>query len=1067
MNLPRFGVRNPVPINLMMAGLIIAGIFASFTLRRQFFPDMQFETVAISMAFPGASPQEVESAIAMRIENVLVEIDAIDQILTTCSEGSAVVTVKFKSGTTDINETIETIRQAVESLQDLPDDVKLPIIQRIEPMMPVIMVQIWGDADTHTMKKAIRDVRDDLRSFTEMGAIYVGGDVENELTVEIDQDRLVEHGISISSVADRISAWMKEIPGGTLRSSGGDIAVRTETPDTTSFDLKEIVIRSSHDGETLKLRDLGDVRSSVVDVPIESRFNGKPSMSLFITKSGDQDIVKIAEIVRAYVAGRMGESFEQNWKDRLASGNTIRQQAWQLGVDAGELPRGTSLSTFTDLARFVEGRLNLLTQNAMYGGVLVFILLLLALNWRVAFWVGAGLITALCGTLVIMSLLGITLNMLTMFGLILVLGLLVDDAIVVAENIKAKHEQGVPAMEAAVEGTNQVLWPVFATVLTSIVAFLPLTFIEGNIGDMLGALPIVIACALSMSLFEAMLILPGHLGHSLEKSDKPSNSTIGSLMRRYEVARDAILFTKVVPAYLWLLQATIRYRYISLTIAVSVLTVSVGMVAGGRVGYEFMTIPDAETIAINLRMPEGTPFVQTEKMIVRIEQAAKSQKEVGHINSDIGSQMQISEQPGGVASNLGQVWVELIPAETRSLSASEVIDNIRESVGEAAMLADRIEYQMMSGGPGGVDLTIRLRGDDPKLLAAASEVIRTDLRQYPAIHDIADNATAGQRELRIELREGATSTGLTLADLSRQVRGAIYGIDAHVFASGGEEVDIRVKLGKNVRQNIGSLEELWVVTPSGDSVPIVEIARISETRGYSSIRRIDRKRTVMVTAEIAEGVSPESISSALPFESWRAQFPTIEILAGGRQEDEADAFASLPYGFGAACLLIYIILAWLFRSYFQPLIVMLGIPFALIGVIWGHYIAGVSLSFLSMIGFVALSGVVVNDSLIFVEFYNGRRSAGDTLQDAIMRAGAARLRPIFLTTVTTVLGLTPLMLEQSMQAKFLIPMAIAISFGLMSATVLILLLLPALLVIGADCKSTMLYLWRGSTGVSL
>ena len=1067
MNLPRFGVRNPVPINLMMAGLIIAGIFASFTLRRQFFPDMQFDTVAISMAFPGASPQEVESAIAMRIENVLVEIDAIDQISTTCAEGSAVVMVRFKSGTTDIDEAIETVRQSVESLQDLPDDVKLPVIQRLEPMMPVIMVQLWGDTDTHIMKKAIRDVRDDLRSFTEMGAIFVGGDVENELTVEIDQDRLVEHGISISSVADRISSWMKEIPGGTLRSSGGDIAVRTETPDETSFDLKEIVIRSSHDGETLKLEDLGDVRTSVVDVPVESRFNGKPSMSLFITKSGDQDIVKIAEIVRAYVGGRMGEAFEQTWKDRLANGNTVRQKAWQLGVNAGELPTGTSLSTFTDLARFVEGRLNLLTQNAMYGGILVFILLLLALNWRVAFWVGAGLVTALCGTLVIMSVLGITLNMLTMFGLILVLGLLVDDAIVVAENIKAKHEQGVPAMEAAVDGTNQVLWPVFATVLTSIVAFLPLTFIEGNIGDMLGALPIVIACALSMSLFEAMLILPGHLGHSLKKSEKPSGSTIGSLMRRFEIARDAVIFTKVVPAYLSLLQATIRYRYVSLAISISALTISIGMVAGGRVGYEFMTIPDAETIAINLRMPEGTPFYQTARMVERIEKAAKSQKEVGHINSDIGLQLQLSDQPGGVASNLGQVWVELVPAETRSLSASEVIDNIRESVGEAAMLADRIEYQMMSGGPGGVDLTIRLRGDDPKRLAAASEVIRADLRQYPAIHDIADNATAGQRELRIELREGATSTGLTLADLSRQVRGAIYGIDAHVFASGGEEVDIRVKLGKNVRQNIGSLEELWVVTPLGDSVPIVEIAQISESRGYSSIHRIDRRRTVMVTAEIAEGVSPESVSSVLPFESWRAQFPSLEILAGGRQEDEADAFASLPYGFGAACLLIYIILAWLFRSYFQPLIVMLGIPFALIGVIWGHYIAGVSLSFLSMIGFVALSGVVVNDSLIFVEFYNGRRAAGETLHDAILSAGAARLRPIFLTTVTTVLGLTPLMLEQSMQAKFLIPMALAISFGLMSATILILLLLPALLVIGADCKAIMLYLWRGSTRVSL
>ena len=1067
MNLPRFGVRNPVPVNLMMAGIIIAGILSAFTLRKQFFPDLQFDTVSITMAYPGASPQDVESAIAKRIENVLVEIDEIDQIKTSCVEGFVRINVTFKSGASDIDEAIETIRQSVESIQDLPVEVKRPIIRRIEPAMPVIMVQLWGDADKPVMKKSIRDVRDDLRSFSEMGAIYVGGDVDNELTVEIDQDRLVEHGISISTVADRISSWMQEIPGGTLRSSGGDIAVRTDTPEETSFDLKQIVIRSSHDGETLRLSDLGDVKTSLVDDPIESRFNGKPSMSLFITKSGDQDIVKIAEIVRAYVDGRMGVEFDRTWKEIITDGNTVRQKAWQLGADSGALPSGTSLSTFTDLARFVEGRLDLLTHNAMYGGVLVFLVLLLALNWRVAFWVGAGLITALCGTLVIMSAFGITLNMLTMFGLILVLGLLVDDAIVVAENIKAKHEQGVPAMKSAVEGANQVQWPVFATVLTSIVAFLPLMFIEGNIGDLLGALPIVIACALSMSLFEAMIILPGHLGHSLEKTEKPSRTRIGSMMRKFEVNRDRIIFEKIVPSYLRLLNVTIRYRYVAFAVSLSALIVSIGMVAGGRVGYEFMTIPDAETIAINVRMPEGTPFSQTTSMVEIVEESSRAQIEVSDINAEIGMQMQIGDQPGGIASNLGQLWIELTPAEMRTLSASEVIDNIRDSIGDAAMLADRIEFHMMSGGMRSVDLTIQLRGDDQRSLLAASELIRSDLRQYSEVHDIVDNATAGQRELHIELRDGATSTGLTLADLSRQVRGAIFGIDAHVFARGGEEVDIRVKLGKEIRQNIGSLEELWVITPAGNSIPIVEVARITESRGFSMINRIDRKRTVVITAEITDGVSPESVSSILPYKSWRDAFPEIEIIAGGRQEEEAEAFASLPYGFGAACLLIYVILAWLFSSYFQPLVVMLGIPFALIGVIWGHYIADVSLSFLSMIGFVALSGVVVNDSLIFVEFYNERRTAGDDLREALLSAGAARLRPIFLTTITTVLGLTPLMLEQSMQAKFLIPMALAISFGLISATALILLLLPALLVIGDDCRNVFRYIWTGSSGVSL
>ncbi len=1062
MNLARFGVRNPVPINLLMAGFILAGTFAAFNLRRQFFPDMTFDSVVISMAFPGASPEDVESSIAKRIENALINIDEVDELRTTCVEGSVSIGVTFKEGTGNVDDAIDEVRRTVESIQDLPAEVERPVVTRMEPKMPVIMVELWGDVDKQVMKQAIRDVRDDLRSFTEMGSLTVGGDINNELTVEIDQDSLIEHGISITQVAQRISSWMQEIPGGTLRSKGGDIVIRTDTPEESSLDIEEIVIRSQHDGETLLLGDIAVIQTTLVDIPIAVRFNGKPAMNMFVAKSGDQDIVMMAEIVRAYVKGRMGEPYEQNWKDTFSGGRTVRQKAWQLGVDADPLPKGSILTTFTDLARFVEGRMNLLTENALYGGALVFILLLLALNWRVALWVGIGLITALSGTLFIMSMVGITLNMLTMFALILVLGLLVDDAIVVAENIKAQHEQGVPAMEAAVSGAKQVMWPVVATVLTSIVAFLPLTFVKGNMGDLLGALPIVIACALAMSLFEAILILPGHLGHSLEKVEKATKSKIGDAIIRYETARDHFLFEKVVPSYLCLLSLTIRFRYVSLSIAFASLIVSVGLVMGGRVGYEFMTIPDAETIAINLRMPEGTSFSQTTKMLEKLEEGAGAQPQVHHMSALSGVQMATEGSSGGFSSNLGQLFLELTPAETRVLNASQVIDNIRTTVGDVAKLADSISYEMMSGAPGGADITIKLHGDHEQELLAASKQIESDLRTYAAVHDISDNASAGQRELHLELREGAASTGLTLSGLAQQVRGAVYGIDAHVFAQGDEEVDIRVKLGKELRENVGALEQLWITTPARVSIPLVEVANISEQRGYTSIHRLNRKRTVTITAEVVDGVSPESVTSALPFDSWHEAFPSVDIQKGGRQEQQAEAFASLPLGFAAACLMIYVILAWLFGSYFQPLIVMLGIPFAMIGVIWGHFFAGVSLSFLSMIGFVALSGVVVNDSLIFVEFYNAKRAEGESLREALLRAGGARLRPIFLTTITTVLGLTPLMLEQSMQAKFLIPMALAISFGLMSATVLILLLLPALLVIGADIQHTFSSLWNGT-----
>ena len=422
---------------------------------------------------------------------------------------------------------------------------------------------------------------------------------------------------------------------------------------------------------------------------------------------------------------------------------------------------------------------------------------------------------------------------------------------------------------------------------------------------------------------------------------------------------------------------------------------------------------------------------------------------------------------GGVSSNLSQLYIELAKPKEREHTANEIIDQLRVRVGDLSFYADSIKYEMMSGAPGGSDITIQLRGDDINELQSASNLIKKDMRQFTAIQDIADDATEGQRELHIELLEGATSTGLTLSNLALQVRGAVYGIDAHVFAQSGEEVDIRVKLGSEVRTDLGALESLWVITPSGDSIPLVEVAKISEKRGFSSINRLNRKRTITITADTVDEVSPETVYAQFPFQAWAEQFPALQFSVGGRQEQEMAAFNSLPIGFAAACLMIYVILAWLFGSYLQPLIVMLGIPFALTGVIWGHYLVGINVSFLSMIGFVALSGVVVNDSLILVEFYNTRRAKGEELYDALLHAGAARLRPIFLTTITTVLGLTPLMLESSLQAQFLVPMAIAISFGLMSATALILLLLPALLVIGADIVGCFKFLMTGEFNRSL
>ncbi len=1062
MNLPAFGVRQPVPINLLMVGIIIAGSLAAVGLRREFFPEMDSDSLVVVVAYPGASPDEVETAVATRIENAVAEVDEVGEIRTRVSEGTAKIIVKFREGTQDMDEATDEVRRSIDAIKDLPADIERPRVTRIEPSMPVIMAELWGDAEPQGMKQAIQDIRDDLRSLPGMGTVELSGTRDDELSVEVDRDVLVEYGLSITDVADRVTAWMQEVPGGTMRSSSGDVAVRTQGPDESSFDMAEIILAANGDGSVLRLGDLASIRTTLVDRPLKMRFNGKPAVGVVVNKSGKQDIVKIAKMTRAYVDGRMRREFEQSLGERFSGRSSARQLAWELGNSRPTLPGGTTLTTFTDLARFVEGRLALLTQNAIYGAALVFCVLLLVLNWRVAFWVGVGLVTALSGTLAIMAGFGITLNLLTMFGLIVVLGLLVDDAIVVAENIKARHDRGEPAMESAVKGANEVLWPVVATVLTSIVAFLPLTFIKGNIGDLLGALPIVVACALAMSLFEASIILPGHLGHSLEKGGRRATSRPARFVRAYEAARDRVIFERLVPAYLSILRLVIRYRYVSLAIAIASLVVSMGMVAGGRVGYQFMEIPDAETIAINVRMPVGTPIAGTDSMVRVIEDAAASHEQVKTVNSLIGVQIQIDSNVSSISANVGQLFIELTPAEDRELDAKGVIDLIRNSIGDSAALADRITYEMMAGGPSGPDITIQLRGDDESRMAEASKQIQQDLLAYSNVHDVGDDAARGQRELKIELRPGAATSGLTVANLARQVRGAVYGIDSHVFARDGEEVDVRVKMDEDMRQDLGELEQLWITAPDGRAMPLVEVASITESDGYSTINRVDRRRAVTVTAEAAVGTSPESVIRSLPIAQWRHDYPDIGIRFGGRQQQESDAFSTLPIGFAAACLMIYVILAWLFGSYFQPLMVMLGIPFAMIGVIWGHYFTGYSLSFLSMIGFVALSGVVVNDSLIFVEFYNTRRKIGDCLSDAIVAAGSARLRPIFLTTITTVLGLTPLMLEQSMQARFLIPMAVAISFGLMGATVLILLLLPALIVIGADLRSLTRFLWFGS-----
>ena len=1088
MSLPRFGVERPVPVNLLMVATILGGLVASFTLTKEFFPEVTPESAQITMPYPGATPEEVEEGLARKVEDALADLDEIDRLTATLAEGGGGIIAEFHSSVRDVGKAVDEVERSIDALTDLPEEAEEIRVTEFEPRLPVIMVSLFGDAEEEVLKRGVRSIRDDLRSLSGMGEILFSGVRDYEIRVDISAAALLEHRISLPKVADAVRNWMADVPGGSVRTGVGDIRVRTTGVPERAEAIRGIVIKATPDGRVLTVGDIGSVREYYVDEQLITRFGrldpdnpdaplvSRKAMSLTVFKTGSQDAVKIAEMVRAYVAGRTDREFQPHVADRIYAVlngmmpdeqrakrgfETSRRVAWDLGRAAPRLP--AEISTHSDLARFIEGRLDLLLRNAKWGALLVFATLMVFLNWRVAIWVGMGLVISICGSLVIMSIVGITLNLLTMFGLIVVIGLLVDDAIVVAENIQARYDRNEPALTAAISGTEEVFWPVVATVLTSIVAFVPLRFIDGQIGDLIGALPVVVACALLFSLIESLLILPSHMGHSLLNRDKHKGGPIASILRRYEQWRDTIILGRIVPGYGSLLTRLIKNRYATIAVCMSILVASIGLVAGGRLDFTFLPSSDSETIIVDLRMPIGTSIEHTDRVVKVIEAAAASQPEVKSLGTVIGYQADLEKgTTAGIGGHLAQLYIELKPVELRDRESSDVIDSIRTQVGVIRDV-ERIAYSEIQGGPGGTAITIIVSSDDDALTEEAVVRIKHILAEYDGVRDIGDNSSLGQREVHLQLKPAAAGLGLTVADVATQVRGSLFGLEPHVFSDRREDIKVRVRLDEQSRNSLYAIENMYVLTPRGDRVPLGEIADVVEATAYSTIHRIDRRRATTVTAATAPWANPERIiAKVIPrLDELKADMPGIAIELGGRQRTMAKAFESLPMGFLAASVMIYLILAWLFSSYVQPLAIMMAIPFAITGVIWGHLLLGYDLTFLSLIGFVALSGIVVNDSLILIQFFNKKRAEGVRLREALILAGKARLRPIFLTTITTILGLTPLMLEQSFQAKFLIPMAISISFGLMSATILILVALPCLLVIFDDIKAAAYFLWKG------
>ncbi|MCA8992481.1 MAG: efflux RND transporter permease subunit [Planctomycetaceae bacterium] len=1105
MSLPRFSVNNPVMVNMFMIVTLVAGAAFAATLVREMFPESRPNQIAIVAVYPATQPDELERAVTIKVEEAIRDVDGVEKVDSRVSEGMTATTLTLYNWVKDVDVVLQEVKNEIDALQDLPDDLEKITVTKIEPTLPVIMVAVYGDGSEADLKRAARDIRDDLLELPGVSDVRLGGLRDDEISIEIRPEKLVEYDITFEEVAFAVRQENLDVSGGNLKGERSQVAVRTIGEERRGVDLEDLEVRALPDGRVIRLRDVADVRDQFVDTDVRSYWDGKRSASLIVQKTASQDAIQISSLVKAYISGKSGETFDPNpipenaawWtaagiRIQGALSNTVnkiagRPDPYAVYEESRKNPfqHEFQVAAHTDLARFVEGRLDLMLRNGRMGLVLVLISLMLFLNWRVAFWTAVGLPVSFLGTFIVMALMGVSLNLLSMFGLIIVLGIIVDDAIVIGENIYRRVEEGMPAQEAAVKGAEEVMWPVIVAVSTTIAAFLPLMFIRGRIGDFFRELPLVVIAALSVSLFEALLILPAHLSHIPRGTgaQKPqSGSWFGRMGALLDSLQSAFL-TRLLAVYGLLLKFALRWRYAAFAVAIScfIMTLgllfgktSTGMSIGNVVQWQFIQKMDAESMYAQIEMPVGTKSEVVEERMRVISDAASRIPEVKSVSMDVAVILSVGGEgsaSGNSQSHVGQVWVELLASDFREeqslRSSQDVLAELRETT-EHMTGVNSVKWQVMSGGPAGKDIEIRISGGEFTEIQEVADELKQHLQTYDGVVDLDDDFDVGKREVQLSLRSSARPTGVTEAALGSHVRSATYGAEAKRITRNREDVKIMVRYPEEFRADVYNIESMWLPTPTGQDgkrgwIPLREVAYLEETRGYTQIHRAQQRRALTVFGDIDDAVTTagdvvdkvkrEYIPQVL------SDHPQLHIEFLGSQEDQAKSFSSLRLAFPVALLIIYMMLAGLFRSYIQPIVVMTAIPFGVQGAIIGHWLTGNPMTILSMIGLVALTGIVVNDSLVLVDFINKRIREGQSPFQASVEGATLRLRPILLTTLTTAAGLAPMMFEKSFQAKFLIPMAVTLTWGLVFATVLTLLIVPVINLIFFDVLNIWNRLW--------
>ncbi len=999
---------------------------------RETFPEFSLDMITITVPFPGADPEEVEEGIARKLEDAVEGIEGVKQYTTNSMEnvGTALVEVQEDY---DLQKVINEVRTQVNAISTFPVDAENPVVSELTLKDAVSLLYVSGDMSERRIKEWAETVKDEVKQLPEVSYATIYGAREYEIAVEVSEEKLRQYGLSLDTVSQALQQSNLNLSGGTIRGQGEEIRIRTIGRKYSGKSLGDIVVKAGRGGEMITLDRIATIRDEFSEDEIQATINGEPALMLIVYKTADQDAIQIAAAIERYVKKR--------------------QQT---------LPETIRLEILYDNTEMLRARLDLLTRNGIIGLAIVFFLLWFFLNGRLAFWAGMGIPISVAGALGIVWALGGSLNMISLFGFIMVLGIVVDDAIVVGEAIYVHRRQGDPPLAAAVNGVSEVALPVIAAILTTIMAFIPLMYVGGIMGKFIAILPVVVIACLLISLVECLILLPAHLSHLPEPKTVASGSFWSQPLERLHHWTANSLERFVAKIYLPFLKRVLKWRYAAFFTAVMILLLTMGVISGGLIKFQVFPSVDGFIMTATAEFPPGTPSERTAQAIEQIETALlnladETETASGEpllINRITLLGETLADYPDH-GPHLGSVQAIMLPSELRGIHADKLMAAWEKAVGVIPGIKS-LTFSGLSAGPPGDPIEVWLQGRDMEEISAAADELMARLRRFDGVYQVRSDLSVGKNEMQLTLKPEARSLGLTVQDLARQVNSGFYGDEAVRLQRGRDDVRIKVRYPENERRAVSDVMNMRIRTRQGVEVPLRSVAQVTFAKGFTTITRTDGMRRVAVSAGVDAGrANANEVFAELKahfFPQLQTRYPGLHVALQGEQKKMRESLGSLAVGFPLAVLGIFIIMATIFRSYAQPFLILFTIPFGIIGAVIGHLVFGYDLSMMSLFGMVALTGVVVNDAIVLIERVNTNIAEKMPFYDAILMGGSRRFRAIVLTTVSTVGGLAPLIMETDLQARFLIPMALSVAAGVLFATILTLVLLPSLLVILNDFR---------------